>query len=143
MIRRTMAELYESIREFVVAVDDENHVVGCAALHVFWADLAEIRSLAVAEHVQGLGIGRLLVDACCESARELELSSVFALTTAPGFFESCGYRPLEKSVLPSRIWTECVRCPAFPECNEVAFIRTVEPEPGFEAAVPNRAGAVH
>ena len=55
MIRRSMAELYESIREFIVAVDDENRVVGCVALHVFWEDLAEIRCLAVAEHVQGMG----------------------------------------------------------------------------------------
>jgi amino-acid N-acetyltransferase len=142
MIRRTMAELYESVREFVVAVDEENHVVGCVALHVFWADLAEIRCLAVAEHLQGLGIGRLLVDACWESARELELGSVFALTSAPGFFDSCGYRPIEKSALPTRIWTECVRCPAFPECKEAAFIRTADPDAGLESAVPHRAGAV-
>ena len=74
MIRRSMAELYQSIREFFVAVDDENRVVGCVALHVFWEDLSEIRCLAVAEHVQGLGIGRRLVDACWESARELEIT---------------------------------------------------------------------
>ena len=72
MIRRSMAELYESIREFIVAVDDENRVVGCVALHVFWEDLAEIRGLAVAEQVQGMGVGRRLVEACWESARELE-----------------------------------------------------------------------
>ena len=66
------------------------------ALHVFWADLAEIRCLAVAEHVQGLGIGRRLVDACWELARELEIKSIFALTSSTGFFERCGYQQIEK-----------------------------------------------
>jgi len=142
MIRRSMAELYESIREFFVAVDDENRVVGCVALHVFWQDLAEIRCLAVAEHVQNSGVGRQLVDACWEFARELEIKSVFALTQSGGFFERCGYHPIEKSELPSRIWNECVRCPMFPECNELAFIRSSELEPGMEALVANQAAAV-
>ena len=90
MIRRSMAELYQSIREFMVAVDHENRVVGCVALHVFWEDLAEIRCLAVAEHVQGLGIGRRLVDACWEMARELEIKSIFALTSSIGFLNAAG-----------------------------------------------------
>jgi amino-acid N-acetyltransferase len=115
MIRRTMAELYESIREFCVAVDEENHVIGCAALHVFWEDLAEIRCLAVAEHLQGLGVGRRLVDDCWSTARD--------------FFLRCGYRIIEKTELPHGIWGECVRCPAFPECKEVAVARTHEDAP--------------
>jgi amino-acid N-acetyltransferase len=142
MIRRSMAELYESIRELLVAVDDENRVVGCVALHVFWANLAEIRGLAVAEHVQNLGVGRQLVDACWDTARELEIKSVFALTQAAGFFERCGYHAVEKSELPSRIWNECVRCPAFPECKELAFIRTSEAESEAEDVAANQAGAV-
>jgi amino-acid N-acetyltransferase len=142
MIRRSMAELYESIREFLVAEDDENRVVGCVALHVFWANLAEIRGLAVAEHVQNLGVGRRLVDACWEMARELEIKSVFALTQSTGFFERCGYHAVEKSELPSRIWNECVRCPAFPECKEQALIRTSEADSGTEAVTASQAGAV-
>jgi amino-acid N-acetyltransferase len=141
MIRRSMTELYETIREFLVAVDDENRVVGCVALHVFWADLAEIRCLAVSEHVQNLGVGRQLVDACWESARELEITSVFALTQATAFFERCGYHSVATSELPSRIWNECVRCPAFPECKELAFIRTAESEPG-SAAMAGREAAL-
>ena len=100
MIRRSMAELYESIREFIVAVDDDNRVVGCVALHVFWEDLAEIRGLAVAEHVQGMGVGRRLVEACWESARESRDQVVFTLTNAVGFFERCGYHRIDKSELP-------------------------------------------
>jgi amino-acid N-acetyltransferase len=128
MIRRSMAELYQSIREFLVAVDDQNRVVGCVALHVFWADLAEIRCLAVAEHVQGLGIGRRLVDACWQVARELEIKSIFALTSSTGFFERCGYQQIDRSELPQAVWSECVRCPAFPNCQETALIRAVECE---------------
>jgi amino-acid N-acetyltransferase len=141
MIRRSLAELYESIREFIVAVDDENQVVGCAALHVFWEDLSEIRCLAVSEQVQGLGVGRRLVDACWESARELEIKSVFALTSAVGFFERCGYHQIDKSELPQRIWSECVRCPAFPNCQEVALVRSIELEPATPARAPSWVAA--
>ena len=80
MIRRSLGELYESIREFLVATDDDGRVIGCAALHVFWDDLAELKCLAVSESAQGRGVGRLLVDGCWEAARELEINSVFALT---------------------------------------------------------------
>ncbi len=128
MIRRSLAELYQSIREFLVAVDQENQVVGCVALHVFWDDLAEIRCLAVAERVQGLGIGRRLVDACWDVARELEIKSIFALTSSTGFFERCGYHQIEKAELPQAVWSECVRCPSFPNCGETALIRAVDRE---------------
>ena len=136
MIRRSLAELYQSIREFLVAVDQENRVVGCVALHVFWEDLAEIRCLAVAEDAQGLGIGRRLVDVCWELARELEVKSIFALSSSPGFFERCGYHPIDKSELPQAVWSECVRCPSFPNCQEAALLRAVDQEgDGAEAAL--------
>jgi amino-acid N-acetyltransferase len=128
MIRRSMGELYESIREFLVGLDDQGRVIGCVALHVFWEDVAELRCLAVAEHLQGQGLGRRLVDACWGSARELEISSVFTLTHAVHFFERCGYHQVEKSELPHKIWNECVRCPLFPNCQEVALVRSVDPE---------------
>jgi len=136
-----MAELYESIREFFVAVDDQNHVVGCVALHVFWRDLAEIKCLAVAEQVQGMGVGRRLVEACWTLARELEVKSIFALTSAVPFFERCGYHRIDKSELPQRIWNECVRCPSFPNCHEVALIRSTEPEPVMPASAQELATA--
>jgi amino-acid N-acetyltransferase len=141
MIRRSMAELYESIREFLVAVDADNRVVGCVALHVFWENLAEVRCMAVAEQVQGLGVGRRLMEACWESARELEVKSVFALTNAVGFFERCGYHQIDKSELPQSIWNECVRCPAFPVCTEVALIRSFEPDSVTAASTPTLATA--
>jgi amino-acid N-acetyltransferase len=134
MIRRSLGELYESVREFVVAADDMGRVVGCAALHVFWEDLAELKCLAVAEQEQRGGVGRLLVDHCWESARELEIKSVFTLTYVAEFFERCGYRRIDKADLPHKIWNECVRCPLFPNCNEIALIRTSEPEPAAVSA---------
>ncbi|WP_165220918.1 N-acetyltransferase [Aquisphaera insulae] len=126
MIRRSIGEIYESIREFVVAVDDAKRIVGCVALHVFWEDLAELKCLAVSEELHGQGVGRKLVEACWDAARELEIASVFALTYSVEFFERCGYHQIDKAELPHKIWNECVRCPLFPSCTEVALIRTHE-----------------
>ena len=141
MIRRSLAELYQSIREFVVAVDHENRVVGCVALHVFWADLAEIRCLAVAEEMQGLGVGRRLVEACAGMARELGVKSIFALTSSIGFFERCGYQQIERAELPQAVWSECVRCPSFPNCHETALIRVVQGEPNASDVTAGLAAA--
>ena len=132
MIRRSPGELYESIREFLVATDDDGTILGCAALHVFWDDLAELKCLAVSEDAQGRGVGRKLVDACWDAARELEIPQVFTLTYVPQFFEKCGYGQIEKSELPHKIWNECVRCPLFPSCTEVALIRGVPVEEHHE-----------
>jgi amino-acid N-acetyltransferase len=129
MIRRSPGELYESIREFLVAEDELGRVVGCAALHVFWEDLAELKCLAVDESAQGHGIGRRLVDSCWKAARELEIATVFTLTYVPEFFEKCDYHRVEKSELPHKIWNECVRCPLFPSCTEVALVRSIHPDP--------------
>jgi amino-acid N-acetyltransferase len=133
MIRRSLGELYESIREFLVAVDDEGKVVGCAALHVFWEDLAELKCLAVSEAAQRSGIGRALVEACREAAEALEIKTVFTLTYVAEFFEKCGYHQIDKAELPHKIWNECVRCPLFPNCHEIALTRPV-------AALPEMAG---
>lgn len=124
MIRRSLGELYQTVRDFVVCVE-EGRIVGCAALHVFWEDLAELKSLAVAEDQHGRGVGRALVDACLREAERLELMSIFTLTYVPDFFEKCGYRQVDKSQLPHKIWNECVRCPLFPNCTEIALIRSV------------------
>ena len=128
MIRRSLGELYESIREFFVATGDDGQIIGCAALHVFWEDLAELKCLAVSKSVQGQGVGRRLLDACWDAAQELELKTVFTLTYEAGFFEKCGYHRIEKEDLPHKIWNECVRCPLFPNCTEIALIRSSAPE---------------
>ena len=134
MIRRSLGELYESIREFFVATNDQGEVIGCSALHVFWDDLAELKCLAVSEKAHGQGIGRRLVEACMKSAEELEIKTVFTLTYVTEFFEKCGYHRIDKAELPHKIWNECVRCPLFPNCTEIALVRPVGVEPALVGA---------
>ena len=141
MIRRSLGELYESIREFLVATDDTGRVIGCAALHVFWEDLAELKCLAVSESAQSQGIGRKLIEACWNNASELEIKTVFTLTYVPGFFEKCGYHQIDKAELPHKIWNECVRCPLFPNCTETALIRSVAAEPLSSTSAASSARA--
>ena len=121
MLPRALSELYENIRDFSV-VRESGRVVACVALHVSWADLAEIRSLAVDEERQTRGLGALLVETCLQEAAELGISAVFCLTSKPAFFESCGFHHIDKAELPRKVWAECYQCPKFPDCDEVALI---------------------
>ena len=125
MLPRTMAEVYENLRDFSV-VRDGADVVACGALHIMWEDLAEVRSLAVDESRQGQGLGGLLVRAHLEEARELGLRTVFALTYRPAFFERLGFRQADVMTLPRKVWSECYRCPKFPTCNEIAVVLDLE-----------------
>lgn len=120
MLSRSLSELYEGIRDFYV-YEDQGEVVGTVCLQICWEDLAEVRSLAVSEGRGLRGIGRQLVEACLAEARELGLKRVFALTYKPGFFEKLGFHLIEKSELPHKIWTDCIKCPKFPECDELAL----------------------
>jgi amino-acid N-acetyltransferase len=126
MLPRTLAEIYESLRDFSV-VHDGGELIACGALHVMWEDLAEIRSLAVEEDRQGHGLGALLVRAHLEEARDLGLRTVFALTYRPAFFEKLGFRQADVMTLPRKVWNECYRCPKFPTCNEIAVVTELEP----------------
>jgi amino-acid N-acetyltransferase len=119
MLPRALSAIYENLRDFVVA-DVDGHVAGCCALHVTWEDLAEVKSLAVDESLQGQGLGAKLVKVCLDEARQMGLPSVFALTYVPDFFEKMGFSRVDKSTLPHKIWTECINCPKFPDCGEEA-----------------------
>jgi len=119
MLPRSLNALYENLRDFLV-IDSEDGVIGCCALHVTWGDLAEVKSLAVDQSCQGKGYGRALVEACLDDARELGVPRVFALTYVPSFFEKLGFRRIDKSALPHKIWSECINCPKFPDCGEEA-----------------------
>jgi len=121
MLPRSLSEIYENVRDFFVIREGER-VVACAALHVMWSDIAEIKSVAVAEGSQGQGIGVQLVQACLDEAKELGIPTVFCLTYKPAFFESLGFSQLDKMELPRKVWGECYRCPKFPDCDEVALI---------------------
>ncbi|MBC7330397.1 N-acetyltransferase [bacterium] len=121
MLPRSQSEIYENMRDFFV-VEENGDVVGCCALHILWDNLAEVKSLAVAEEHQGKGIGRMLVNACLNEARELGINKVFALTFKPAFFQKLGFRPIGKDDLPRKVWGECIKCPFFPDCKEEAMI---------------------
>ena len=125
MLARSLSELYEDIRDYFVVKQGER-VIACAALHVSWSDLAEIKSLAVAEDSQEQGIGTQLVEACLREAKELGIPTIFCLTYKPAFFERLGFSQLDKMELPRKVWTECYRCPKFPNCDEVALIYHLE-----------------
>lgn len=121
MLARPRTMLYESLREFTVA-EAQGQVVGAGSLHIIWEDLAEIRALAVAPGYAKMGIGRSLVNMFIEEARELAIPRVFALTYQQGFFEKCGFKVVAKESLPQKVWKECVNCPKFPNCEEIAMI---------------------
>jgi len=120
MLPRSLNELYENLRDFYV-VEDGDELVGCCALHVTWADLAEVKGLAVREDHRGQGLGNQLVEACLEDARTMGLERVFLLTYIPRYFERFGFREVEKAELPQKVWSECIRCPKFPDCGEVSM----------------------
>ncbi len=122
ILPRALSEIYEDIRDYFV-VRKGGQVIACAALHVTWVDLAEIRSLVVDEKEQSQRIGSLLTQACLEEAKELGIPRVFCLVRKPTFFEKHGFQLIDKTELPQKVWAECYRCPKFPDCDEVALIR--------------------
>ncbi len=125
MLPRALSELYENVRDFYVVRSGED-VIGCAALHVFWSDLAEIRALAVVDEMQDQGVGAVIIESCVDEARKLGINTIFCLTYKPDFFERFGFRQVDKKELPHKIWGECLKCPKFPDCDEVALVYPLE-----------------
>jgi len=125
MLPKSLNQVYQNIRDFVVAEID-GEVVGCGALHILWDNLAEVRSLAVAEGLRRQGIGGLILQELVADARQLGLPQIFALTYKPRFFTRWGFRVVERESLPRKIWIDCIDCVKFPQCDEVAVLRTLE-----------------
>ena len=121
MLSRSLSELYESIRDFYI-VEEDGRLLGTSALHIVWEDLAEVRSVAVAEGAGRRGIGSQVVGACIDEARELGLKRIFCLTYKPDFFARFGFRIVDKSELPHKVWGDCMKCVKFPDCDEIAMI---------------------
>ncbi len=127
MLPRSLSEIYEDIRDYFV-IKNGGDIIACASLHINWADLAEIKSVAVAENMQKQRIGEKLIRACLEEAKEIGIPTIFCLTYQPGFFEKFGFTRLDKMELPQKVWNECFRCPKFPDCDEIALIYNLESE---------------
>ncbi len=121
MLFRSMADIYENLQVFQVAESD-GKIVGCCALKVIWADLAEVQSLAVDKNYFGKGLGRWLVKNCVEQARNLGIKKVFTLTMEPIFFEKIGFKRVDKKTLPMKVWSDCARCPKQDQCDEIAMV---------------------
>ena len=123
MLPVALVDLYERVRDFYVFADDETgQLQGVCALHICWADLAEIRSLAVVDEKKMQGIGKKLVMACLEEAAILGIWKVFALTYKPEFFSKLNFAEIDKGTLPHKIWGDCIKCSKFPECDETAMM---------------------
>jgi amino-acid N-acetyltransferase len=123
LLPRSFNQLYSHLRDFFVLAERDGTVVhGCCALSICWEDIAEIRSLAVDGLVQKQGWGGKLVEACLSDAVTLGIFRVFTLTYRGHFFERLGFVPVEKEKLPQKVWADCINCPKFPECDEVALI---------------------
>ena len=122
LLGRPLSELYEFLRDFVVAEDAEGRLMGTCALHLCWEDLAEVRSLAVPPGAENQGWGTKLVEACLSEAITLGFSRVFALTYEPGFFMRLGFVEVDKQTLPNKIWADCMKCVKFPDCDEIAVL---------------------
>ena len=125
MLFRSHAELYEAVRDFQVA-EEGGSIVGVCALEVVWADLAEVRSLAVAPASQGRGVARALVNAVIEEAGRLRVQRVFALTYEEKFFAKLGFVTVEKAALPLKVWSACIKCPKRDGCDEIAMVRILQ-----------------
>jgi amino-acid N-acetyltransferase len=125
MLPRPLSEIYENLRDYFV-IRNGNEIAGCCALHVSWADLAEVKSLAVTEKAHRHGLGTVLVQACIQEARELEIPVLFCLTYKPAFFSTQGFIEIDKLKLPKKVWSECFRCPKFPDCGETAMYFAVK-----------------
>ncbi len=125
MLPRSISSLYDHLRDFVI-YEEEGVILGICALHISWDDLAEIRSLAVAEAKQKCGIGALLVESCLDEAKSLEIRKVFVLTYQAAFFRKFGFVDRDKQDLPHKIWSDCLHCSKFPDCDEDALILTFD-----------------
>jgi amino-acid N-acetyltransferase len=127
MLARTEFELSEAIRDFTVVMQGDT-LLGCGALHFYTPTIGEIRSLAVDEKAKTKGVGRILVEALVEEALVYELDAVFAFTYVVEFFNKVGFHAVERGALPLKAWKDCVRCPKFQACDEVAVLRVLRPE---------------
>ena len=140
MLFKSYAQLYENIRDFAV-FEDDGKILGCVGLAIIWADLAEVRSLAVDETARGRGIGTALVNWCLGEAQRLNIRKVMSLTYEKRFFAKLGFEVVEKDTLPMKVWTDCVHCSRKDNCDEIAMVKWMDvPEWKSPVAPPTPRG---
>lgn len=126
MLPRTEFEMAENIRDFVVSFEN-GRLVGCGALHFYTPTSGEVRSLAVDPSLKTKGIGRALVETLEAEARAQDLHSIFAFTYVAGFFRKLGFDEVDRGELPLKAWKDCLRCPKFQACDEIAMLKQLKP----------------
>lgn len=128
ILPRSRDNIFQHLQEFAVALYDDE-LVGVAAMHIYGSNLAEVRSLVVRENMHGRGIGRLLIEACEKWAAQLGVARIFALTYVPVFFDKLGYHRVPRESLPHKVWTVCVHCAKFSDCDEIAVEKRLSDAP--------------
>lgn len=123
MLPVSINQVFENLRNFWVICDNKGKIIGCAALKIVWKNLGEIRSLAISNKKQKKGYGTKLIEILIKDAKNLGIKKIFVLTCAPDFFEKFGFVQTEKTKLPHKIWMDCINCPKFPRCDEIAMIK--------------------
>lgn len=124
LLGRPLSKLYDHLRDFWVFEDPKTKkTVGCCALQFCWENLAEIRSLAVDPKHTGQGIGTLLTERTIQEAFFFKIKDLFTLTYRPGFFEQFGFSIIDKNDLPIKVWSDCIGCVSFPNCDEIALLK--------------------
>lgn len=124
MLARSRNTLYETLRDMIVAEDEQGMLVGVGGLHIIWDRLAEVRTMAVNPSVTRQGIGAEIVKRLIAEGEQLGVEKFFTLTYKPGFFQTLGFETITKEELPHKVWKECIECPKFPNCDEIAMVRT-------------------
>ena len=108
LLNKETVTLYESVQEFTVAVED-GVVVGCGALHILWEDLAEVRTVAVAEHLHGKGVGRKILESIIARAKDIGVERIFCLTFETDFFGSLGFKEIQGTPVEPEVYAELLR----------------------------------
>jgi len=134
MLPRTEFEISENIRDFTLIISKDGELLGCGALHFYSPTSGEVRSLAVSPKAKGRGIGRLIVEALEREARLFQLDAIFAFTYVDKFFQKLGFTEVERGELPLKAWKDCLRCPKFQCCDEIAMIKYLTSKPEHSKA---------
>jgi acetyltransferase, GNAT family len=122
MLPRSRNTLYENLRDMVIA-ESGSEVVGVGALHIMWDRLAEVRMMAIAPAYMRRGIGTEIVRWLFDEGDALGIEKVFTLTYKPDFFRKLGFIRISREELPQKVWKECIDCPKYPNCDEIAMIK--------------------
>lgn len=130
LLSRPLSELYDHVRDFFVHEDPQAGIIGCSALQFCWEDLAEVRSLAVHPDHTGKGIGKKLAQCALDEAVAFGIKEVFTLTYRPGFFKKLDFSIIDRAELPLKIWSDCITCVKFPDCDETAMRRRLDMDNG-------------